>query len=109
MAPDLLGSFEYFVLVALTKLSKDEAYGMHVRRLLCEALGRDVALGAVYSTLERLHKKGYIRSATEPAPRGERHGNARRFYEIQASGARAVRAYEAAVRQVQEFVPTGSA
>ena len=56
-----LGEFEQMVLLALLQL-KDNAYGAAIRQLLDEQIARTVALGALYSTLERLEKKGLVTS-----------------------------------------------
>jgi PadR family transcriptional regulator PadR len=58
---DLLGSLEHIILLALVRL-KDNAYGMTVRREIEERTGRNISIGAVYTTLERLEAKGYVSS-----------------------------------------------
>ena len=50
---EALGEFEHIVLLAVLRLRED-AYGMRVRREIHERTGRDVAIGAVSATLERL-------------------------------------------------------
>jgi PadR family transcriptional regulator PadR len=66
-----LGTFEEQVLVAVVRIGAD-AYGMAVRREI-EAVGeREVAIGAVYATLDRLEAKGLVasrRTAGEPGRR----------------------------------------
>ena len=60
-----LGALEQAVLVALvrpqTELGK-EAYGRAILKEVQHRLGRDVAAGAVYSTLDRLEAKGLVSS-----------------------------------------------
>ena len=58
---DLLGSFEEQVMLAIVRTA-DEAYGMVVRRELERVTGRDVTIGAVYATLDRLEAKRLVRS-----------------------------------------------
>jgi PadR family transcriptional regulator len=60
-APSPLGSFEEQVLLSILHAS-DDAYGMRVRQELEEVTGRDVAIGAVYATLDRLEAKGLVDS-----------------------------------------------
>lgn len=84
MVDDFLGSFEQFVLLALMRL-QENAYGMTARREIEERTGRSVSLGAVYATLERMEKKGYIKSR-EADPTVERDGRAKRFYRVEPSG-----------------------
>ena len=50
---------EEFVLVAVFELG-DEAYGVSIRRHLAGRAGRRLSLGAVYGSLERLSREGYL-------------------------------------------------
>ena len=54
---EFLGEFEQLVLLALLRLG-EEAYGMAVRREIETRASRDVSIGAVYATLDRLEEKG---------------------------------------------------
>lgn len=56
-----LGTFEEQVLLAVVRTDAD-AYGMNVRREIESVTGRDVAIGAVYATLDRLEAKRLVRS-----------------------------------------------
>ena len=85
---DRLGRFEEYVLRALVRL-RDNAYGVPIRREIVEATGHDVSFGAVYTTLERLERKGYVSSRMgEPTP--ERGGRAKKYFRIEAPGIRAL-------------------
>jgi PadR family transcriptional regulator PadR len=86
---DVPGSFEQLVLLAVLQLG-DQAYGMTVRREIAERADQDVSLGAVYTTLERLEKKGYLRSREAPGG-AEREGRARRFFTVETTGVEALR------------------
>jgi DNA-binding PadR family transcriptional regulator len=79
-----LGEFEQVALLALIRLG-DQAYGAKIRQLIHEQIGRDVAIGALYSTLERLEKKGMVTS-TLGEPTAARGGRAKRFFVVTASG-----------------------
>lgn len=79
-----LGEFEQVVLLAVARL-KDDAYGMSLRTGIVERTGREVAIGAMYATLDRLVAKGYLR-ARDDAP----EGRPRRFFVITASGVEAL-------------------
>jgi PadR family transcriptional regulator PadR len=83
MANELLGSFEELVMVGVLRTG-DEAYGMAVRRELEEVGGREVAIGAVYATLDRLEAKGHVASS-----RG-RDAGARRLFSLTRQGLRAL-------------------
>ena len=78
-----LGVFEEQILVAVVRTG-DEAYGMGVRREIERVTGRDVAIGAVYATLDRLEAKGLVRSGRSYA------ASARRVFAVTAVGARAL-------------------
>ena len=56
-----LGTFEEQVMLAVLR-TRDEAYGMAVRREIERVTSRDVTIGAVYSTLDRLESKGLVDS-----------------------------------------------
>lgn len=58
---DYLGEFEHIVLLAVLRLGK-EAYGVTVRQEIEARTGREVSIGAVYATLDRLEGKGYVQS-----------------------------------------------
>lgn len=83
-----LGEFEQMVLLALIRL-KDDAYGMRIRRELAERARREISIGAVYSTLNRLESKGYVTGRLgESTP--ERGGRPKKFFQIEASGVEAL-------------------
>ncbi len=63
-----LGEFEQLVLLAVLRLG-DEAYGLGVRREIRMRTGREVAIGAVYATLDRLEERGWLRRASGKQPR----------------------------------------
>jgi PadR family transcriptional regulator, regulatory protein PadR len=95
---DLLGSLEHIVLLALIRLG-DNAYGMTVRREIEARTGRDLSIGAIYATLERLEAKGYIRSEVGE-PTAERGGRAKRLFRIDARGEEALEASQQALRRM---------
>jgi len=82
-----LGTFEEQVMLAVLR-SGDEAYGMNVRRELERVTGRDVAIGAVYATLDRLEAKGLVASSRAGAGTGG--SGSRRLFAVTALGARAL-------------------
>ena len=88
---DNLGEFEQLILTALVMLGEN-AYGMtiHERVEKLAAGVRSVSLGSVYTTLDRMEQKGYVRSwfggATE-----ERGGRSKRYFEITGAGERVLR------------------
>lgn len=80
-----LGVLEEQILVAVVR-TRDEAYGMQVRREIERVTERDLAIGAVYATLDRLEAKGFVtsrRATTDDGP-------SRRIFALSAAGARAL-------------------
>ena len=85
---DYLGEFEHIVVLALLRLG-DRAYGVTVRQEIEARIQREVSIGAIYATLDRLEAKGYVKSELgEPTP--ERGGRRKRFFRVTAKGAAAV-------------------
>ena len=80
-----LGTFELSVLSALVRLGRN-AYGVTIRQEIKERTERDVSIGAVYATLDRLEEKGFLTSHLGDAT-PERGGRAKRYFTITASGA----------------------
>ncbi len=87
---DYLGEFELVVLLGLARLD-DDAYGMTVFEEIERVTGRDLTIPAVYVTLSRLEKKGYVASRTGDAT-AARGGRAKKFYRITEAGETALRA-----------------
>jgi PadR family transcriptional regulator, regulatory protein PadR len=80
-----LGNLEEQVMLAVLRTGT-EAYGMIVRRELEHVTGRDVTIGAVYATLDRLEAKGLVtsgRATVHPA-------GSRRIFAVTAAGASAL-------------------
>jgi PadR family transcriptional regulator PadR len=85
---DYLGEFEHIIVLALLRLA-DQAYGVTVRQEIELRTEREVSIGAVYATLDRLEAKGYVKSHRgDPTP--ERGGRAKRFFQVTAKGVAAV-------------------
>lgn len=85
---DYLGEFEHIVVLALLRL-QDRAYGVTVRQEIELRTDREVSIGAVYATLDRLERKGYVTSHRgDPTP--ERGGRSKRFFRVTADGVEAV-------------------
>src|ERR1700685_1496408 len=95
---DYLGEFEHIIMLALLRL-EDRAYGVTVRQEIESRTQREVSIGAVYATLERLETKGYVRSHRgEPTP--ERGGRSKRFFRVTAKGLTAVNRTHHALRSM---------
>ena len=86
---EFLGAFELLVLLALIRLG-DEAYGVPISQAIEETSGREVAIGSVYITLERLQEKGLV-SSELGEPTAVRGGRAKTYFRITTRGLREVR------------------
>jgi PadR family transcriptional regulator PadR len=82
---DPVGSFEEQVMLAVVRTGED-AYGMNVRRELEHVTGRDVTIGSVYVTLDRLEAKGLVTSTRVPGT----GASSRRVFAVTTDGARAL-------------------
>jgi DNA-binding PadR family transcriptional regulator len=97
---DYLGEFEHVILLALLRL-KDRAYGVTVRQEIELRTDREVSIGAVYATLDRLETKGYVTSLRgDPTP--ERGGRSKRFFRVTADGVEAVSRTHRALEKMTE-------
>lgn len=97
---DFLGEFEHLIVLALLRL-EDSAYGVTVRREIEFRTNREVSIGAVYATLDRLETKGYVKSYRgDPTP--ERGGRSKRFFRVTAKGVAAVNRTQRALQSMTE-------
>jgi len=87
--PDALGEFEQAVLVAVAHLD-DEAYGVTIRREIETRTGRTIAVGALYTAIDRLEAKGFVTSSmSDPTP--VRGGRSKRHVRLSPAGRNALR------------------
>ena len=93
-----LGEFEYAVLLAILHAGED-AYAVPVRSLIEERTGRSVARGALYTSIDRLEVKGFLRSSTRNAA-PERGGRPRRYFTVSPRGLQALKTTHAALRNL---------
>ena len=96
-----LGDFEGVILKAINS-NANNAYGVTIRQEADRILGRIVAIGAVYTTLDRLEEKGYVRS-WEGEPDPKRGGRRKKFYVIEGSGLRAMEQKALDVKRTAEI------
>ena len=95
---DYLGEFEHIMVLALLRL-EDRAYGVTVRQEIELRTHREVSIGAVYATLDRLETKGYVKSRRgDPTP--ERGGRSKRFFRVTAKGVAAVNRTQRALQNM---------
>lgn len=94
----LLGEFEHLVMLAILR-HPDGVFGLQIGRELEELAERRVSRGALYATLERLERKGYVRWALEKGG-PERGGHPRRKFTLTRTGLVALRDYRRAVQSL---------
>ena len=93
----MLGRFEEAVLVALMKRPDQTINDVH--EALCDLLKKEVALGAIFTTLDRLTEKKFVdRRKGDPLP--QRGGKARNYYTITGGGRQAVMDAQSAIPMV---------
>src|SRR5262247_3016917 len=97
---DSLGEFEQMVLLAALRLG-GEAYAVTIRWGIARRTGRSVSRGAVYITLDRLEKKGYLTSYLADST-DERGGRAKRYYQVKPVGESALKESWSAMRKMWE-------
>jgi PadR family transcriptional regulator, regulatory protein PadR len=98
-----LGEFELIVMLALLRLDQD-AYGVPISREIEQQCGREVALGSVYATLERLETKGLV-SSSLGEPTAERGGRAKRYFRVTKKGLREARETQQALIKLWRGLP----
>lgn len=84
MSQDYLGEFEQMVLLAVMRLG-DGAYGLAVKDELEAVAGRSPSSGALYTTLDRMERKGFLESSAG-ASTSERGGRPRRYLRLTPVG-----------------------
>ena len=98
----MLGEFEYLLLTAAARLGED-AYGAAIRQEIEAATRRRCSIGALYTTLDRLEAKGFVKTRMgDPTP--QRGGRAKRMVRLTANGVMAASDFYAAVMRVSRGV-----
>ena len=98
MTKQYLGEFEQIVLLAVLQL-KESAYAPDISRELEKSASRRVSRGALYATLERLERKGFLRWKIEAAT-SDRGGHRKRLFEVTAAGVEVLKASRVALENL---------
>ncbi len=85
---DLLGRTEETILLSIWRL-QDDAYGVSIRSDLKDRTDSEWSLGAIYSPLQRLERKGLVRTRMGD-PESRRGGRRKVFYELTRKGKQAL-------------------
>src|SRR5258708_4734971 len=94
----MLGEFEYLLITAAAGLG-EQAYGAAIRQEIETATGRRCSIGALYTTLDRLEKKGLVQTWMGEAT-AERGGRAKRLVRVTPNGVGAAKDFYDAVTRV---------
>ena len=84
MSQDFLGEFEQMILLSIMRLG-DGAYGLAVRDELATVAGRIPSSGSLYTTLDRMERKGLLESSAGEITQ-ERGGRPRRYVRVTPEG-----------------------
>lgn len=84
MSKDHIGELEELVLLLIVML-KEEAYGLAIQKALKGQAKRNVTIGAVHGTVNRLESKGLVESTMGGATE-ERGGRRKRIFKITHAG-----------------------
>ena len=96
--PPPLGELEQLILLAVLRLGPD-AYGLSIARELEAQAGRRLSRGALYTSLDRLEAKGFLRWRLE-AGGPERQSLPKRVYTVLPRGVSALRASQQILRRM---------
>lgn len=94
----MLGEFEYLLITAAAGLGED-AYGAAIREEIASTTGRKCSIGALYTTIERLETKGFLKTWMGEAT-AERGGRAKRMVRVTPKGVAAAKDFYSAVTSV---------
>lgn len=84
----LLSRSEELILLAVWRL-QENAYGAAIRNHLTDVTDEDWSIASVYNPLDRLARKGFVRTYMgDPTP--ERGGRSKRFFKLTAEGVAAL-------------------
>ena len=97
MSSESLAEFELLVMLAAVRLGPEDAYTVTIAEDIRERTGRSVRRANVYTTLQRLERKGLVSSELGD-PRPERGGRPPRLITVEPEGREAIRATTDAIQ-----------
>jgi PadR family transcriptional regulator len=98
----MLGEFEYLLITAAVRLG-DDAYGAAIRHEIEEATKTTCSIGALYTTIDRLERKGFLKTWMGDAT-PQRGGRAKRMVRVTAKGIKEATNFYDAVARVSRGV-----
>jgi PadR family transcriptional regulator, regulatory protein PadR len=98
----MIGEFEYLILSSAARMG-DNAYGASIRNEIENATGRSCSIGALYTTLDRLESKGFVKTwMGDPTP--QRGGRSKRLVQVTATGVKAASDFFRAISRISKGV-----
>lgn len=94
----LVGRFTEIILATMLSLDKPSS-AREIRDILEKELGKQVSVGALYITLDRLEEKGFI-SSFEEGPTGKPGGRSKRLFCLTHKGEQSIRAVKEFTKRV---------
>lgn len=101
MPSDALAEFELLVMLAALRLGPEKAYTVSIAEDIRKRTGRSVRRANVYTTLQRLERKGFVTTALGE-PRPERGGRPPRLVTVRPDGLEAIRTTTKAIEAMTE-------
>ena len=98
----MIGEFEYLLLTSAARLGEN-AYGAAIRQEIEGATRRRCSIGALYTTLDRLETKGFLKTWMGDAT-PQRGGRPKRMVRVTTKGIQAATAFYNAVTRVSRGV-----
>jgi PadR family transcriptional regulator PadR len=100
---DQIGQFEQMVLLAILR-KQPSAYGIAIQDELRVRTGREYSVGAIYATLDRLEKKGFVKTKQGEAT-AQRGGRRKLYFSLTALGQSALQASLNALDSLRSNTP----
>jgi DNA-binding PadR family transcriptional regulator len=94
----MIGEFEYLLISAAAGLGEN-AYGAAIRSEIEATTQQKCSIGALYTTIDRLEKKGLLKTWMGEAT-AQRGGRAKRMVRVTAKGVHAAKEFYNAVLRV---------
>src|ERR1700734_2155849 len=98
----MLGEFEYLLITAAAGLG-DDAYGAAIREAIETHTGEKCSIGAIYTTIDRLETKGFLKTWMGEAT-AQRGGRAKRMVRVTAKGMQAAKDFYDAITSASRGV-----
>ena len=99
----MLTRVEELIMLSVWKL-QGNAYGAAIRNLLTDETGDDWPIATVYTPLDRLSRKGFLRSSVgNPTP--ERGGRSKKMYQLTAEGVKALESVHQVSKSMWKNLP----